>query len=218
MYLHREGYGILFKYLGIFLVFILAVQGLSVDYPLITKGVSIFLGIVYLWMISFFRIPKRTLTYDENKVIASADGKVVVIEKTFVKEHLNEERIQVSIFMSPLNVHINRSPIKGEVSYHKYHEGEYLVAYHPKSSSLNEHNSYAFKNDRAEIMIKQIAGKLARRIRFYVKKDQKVAQNEEIGFIRFGSRVDMFIPLNAKILVKHGQNVKGGVTPIAELA
>ena len=218
MYLHREGYGILAKYGFIFLFTYGGIYGLTVNTPIISQTVGILLLIIYLWMISFFRVPKRVMTMDPNLIIAPADGKIVVIEKTFVQEHLEEDRIQLSIFMSPFNVHINRSPIKGEVSYHKYHKGDYLVAYHPKSSELNERNSYAFKNDKVEVLIRQIAGKLARRICYYVPQGSKVDQNEEVGFIRFGSRVDVFIPLDAEILIEKDQQVKGGVTPLAKLA
>jgi len=218
MYLHREGYGILARYGFIFLFTYAGTYGLTVNTPIISQVVGILLLIIYLWMISFFRIPKRVMTTDPNLIIAPADGKVVVVEKTFVEEYLGEERIQLSIFMSPFNVHINRSPIKGKVSYHKYHKGEYLVAYDPKSSELNERNSYAFKNDRVEVLIRQIAGKLARRICYYIPQGNEVEQNEEVGFIRFGSRVDVFVPLDVEILIEKDQQVKGGVTPLAKLA
>ena len=218
MYLHRAGRGILIKYFGIFTAIIAALALLFPDHPQFSIGLSIILGSIYLWMMLFFRIPNRKMLIDETAVIAPADGKVVVIEKTIPDEYLKDPRIQVSIFMSPFNIHINRAPISGEVSYHKYHKGKYLVAYHPKSSKENEHNTYAIKNNKCEIMLKQIAGKMARRILYYAKPGQKLKQNDEIGFIRFGSRVDLFLPLNAEICVNLGQQVRSGQSIIAKLA
>ena len=217
MYIHRAGRGILIKYFGIFMALITAHALLLPDHQGISIGLSFFLGLIFLWMMLFFRIPERKMVFDETVVIAPADGKVVVIEKTFPDEYLKNARIQISIFMSPFNIHINRAPISGEVSYHKYHEGKYFVAYHPKSSKENEHNTYAIKNNKHEIMLKQIAGKMARRILYYAKPGQKLRQNDEIGFIRFGSRVDLFLPLDAEISVKLGEEVRSGQSIIAKL-
>jgi phosphatidylserine decarboxylase len=151
-------------------------------------------------------------------VLCPADGKVVVIEKVYEPEHLKTDCIQVSIFMSPLNVHVNRYPISGVVSYVKYHAGLYLVAWHPKSSTHNERTSVAIKNDQAEILMRQIAGKVARRIVWYAREGEQVLQGEDMGFIKFGSRVDVFLPLTAKVLVQLDQVVRGNETVLADLS
>jgi phosphatidylserine decarboxylase len=168
-----------------------------------------------VFIISFFRIPKRKLTIDENAIVAPADGKVVVIEEVQADEYFTDRRIQVSIFMSPLNVHVNRNPISGEVAYSEYHKGKYLVAWHPKSSTENERHSVAYRKNGREILVKQIAGAVAKRIVNYLKPGQQVIQAEEMGFIKFGSRVDLLLPLDAKLKVKIGDTPKGGVTVIA---
>jgi phosphatidylserine decarboxylase len=168
-------------------------------------------------MISFFRIPRRELTILANAVIAPADGKVVVIEEVQADEYFTDRRIQVSIFMSPLNVHVNRNPVGGEVVYSQYHKGKYLVAWHPKSSTENERHTVVYRNGNREILIKQIAGALAKRIVNYLTAGQKVEQSQEMGFIKFGSRVDIFLPLDAKINVKLGEIARGGVTVVATL-
>jgi phosphatidylserine decarboxylase len=151
-------------------------------------------------------------------VIAPADGKVVVIEETFEPEYFKDRRLQVSIFMSPLNVHVNRSPIDGVVKYMKYHPGKYLVAWHPKSSTDNERTTLVIENSKMPVLVRQVAGALARRICYYVKEGQSIKQNEEFGFIRFGSRVDVYLPLGTEIDVKIGQNVQGGITTLAHLS
>lgn len=171
-----------------------------------------------LFLISFFRIPNRKLTIDENSIIAPADGKVVVIEETFDTEYFQEKRLQVSIFMSPANVHVNRNPISGEVVYNKYHKGKYLVAWHPKSSTENERHSVVIKKGNTSILVKQIAGALAKRIVNYLSEGQKVNQGEELGFIKFGSRVDLLLPVGTKVHVNMNEMVKGGVTVIASLS
>ena len=148
-------------------------------------------------------------------VVAPADGKVVVIEETDVPEYFEDRRLQVSIFMSPFNVHVNRCPIPGQVKYVRYHKGKYLVAWHPKSSTENERTTVVFGHDKFDIMVRQIAGAVAQRICCYVRKGDKLNQNDEFGFIRFGSRVDVFLPLGTKVDVKIGDTVKGGVTILA---
>jgi len=153
----------------------------------------------------------------ENLVVAPADGKVVVIEEIIDVEYFNTKRIQVSIFMSPANVHVNRNPISGEVVYNQYHKGKYLVAWHPKSSTENERHSVVIKKGNTEILVKQIAGALAKRIVNYLQVGQKVAQTEEMGFIKFGSRVDLILPVGTKINVGLNEVVQGGVTVIATL-
>jgi phosphatidylserine decarboxylase len=169
---------------------------------------------VLLLIVAFFRIPTRVLTIDENAIIAPADGKVVVIEETVDEEYFKDKRLQVSVFMSPLNVHVNRNPVNGEVVYSKYHEGKYLVAWHPKSSTENERHSVVIKNGNCEILVKQIAGAVAKRIVNYLQPGQQVAQSTEMGFIKFGSRVDLLLPVGTKIEVNLNQPVKGGVTII----
>ena len=167
-------------------------------------------------MLIFFRNPKRLhVVRDTDLIMAPADGKVVVIEKTFEKEYLNAEVIQVSIFMSPLNVHSNRSPVAGDVVYQQYHPGEYLVAWHPKSSELNERNTLVIRRKQNLILIRQIAGKVARKIVSYTQVGATLTRGEEFGFIKFGSRVDVFLPVETTVLVKIGDHVKGGVTDIA---
>jgi len=170
-----------------------------------------------LFLISFFRIPNRLLTLSDGVIVAPADGKVVVIEEVVDPEYFNDKRLQVSIFMSPANVHVNRIPLSGEVVYNKYHKGKYLVAWHPKSSTENERHSVVIKNGQHEILVKQIAGALAKRIVNYLQVGQKVSQTAEMGFIKFGSRVDLLLPVNTKINVSLNQVVKGGVTVIATL-
>jgi len=177
----------------------------------------IFIGSLSLliFLISFFRIPKRKLTTQDNAVVAPADGKVVAIEEVEADEYFSDRRIQVSIFMSPLNVHVNRNAVSGEVLYSEYHKGKYLVAWHPKSSIENERHTVVYKTNGKTLLIKQIAGALAKRIVNYLQAGQQVKQGEEMGFIKFGSRVDILLPLNAKIQVKIKDNVKGGVTVVA---
>jgi len=171
---------------------------------------------LFIFFAQFFRNPKRKLTLDEHSFVSPADGKVVVIEKVIENEYLKEERIQVSVFMSPLNVHLNRVPISGTLEYYRYHKGLYLVAFHPKSSELNERNTAVITTpDGKKFLMRQIAGAVARRICFYLKQGEKVKQGEELGFIKFGSRMDLYLPLDAKIQVQMGQAVKAGQTVIA---
>ena len=170
-----------------------------------------------LFLISFFRIPNRDLTINDNSIIAPADGKVVVIEETVDTEYFKDKRLQVSIFMSPANVHVNRNPINGSVVYNQYHKGKFLVAWHPKSSTDNERHSVVLRNGEKEILVKQIAGALAKRIVNYLQVGQKVSQTQEFGFIKFGSRVDMLLPVGTKLNVELNQIVKGGVTVIGTL-
>jgi phosphatidylserine decarboxylase len=176
-------------------------------------ALSVFLLVTIL---QFFRNPKRSIVFDDNAIIAPADGKVVVIEETVENEFLKQKCIQVSIFMSPINVHINRYPISGEVMYATYHPGLFLVAWHPKSSTENERTTVAVKHANGKtILFRQVAGALARRIVMYAKKGDTAKQGDEFGFIKFGSRVDLFLPLDAKINVSLNQKVKGRQTVIA---
>ena len=173
----------------------------------------------FLLILQFFRSPIFSITQNQNQVLAPADGKVVVIEETEETEYLKEKRKQISIFMSPVNVHVNRMPVEGSISYFKYHPGKYLVAWHPKSSTENERTTVVARmKNGTEVLFRQIAGALARRIKCYVSEGQVLEQGEEFGFIKFGSRVDVFLPLDAKILVTVGEKTKGGRTVLAELS
>ena len=173
---------------------------------------------LWVFIISFFRIPTRTYTQDEGAIISPADGKVVVIEETIDTEFFNEKRLQISVFMSPANVHVNRYPISGKVIYSKYHKGKYLVAWDPKSSTENERHSVVISNQSITLLVKQIAGAVARRIVNYAEPEQAVKQNEELGFIKFGSRVDLLLPVSTIPTVKIGDHVKNGVTVLARIS
>lgn len=177
-------------------------------------SVSAFLLITVL---QFFRHPSRKWHIDAGKIISPADGKIVVIEETVENEFFKDKRIQISVFMSPTNVHVNRYPISGKVELVKYHAGKFLVAYDPKSSTDNERTTVVVKhNNGSQILFRQIAGALARRIVFYCKEGDEAKQSSEFGFIKFGSRVDIFLPLNAKVFVSKNQVVRGGITPLAK--
>lgn len=174
--------------------------------------------IFLFFVVAFFRVPNIKVPVGDDLVIAPAEGKVVVIEKVMVDEFLKEERMQVSIFMSPLNVHINRAPVSGRINYYRYHPGKYLVAWHPKSSTNNERTSICFEMSNGVcVFMRQIAGAVARRIAFYKEVEDKVSAADEVGFIRFGSRVDIFLPLEANLKVEIGDKTKGGETIIAHL-
>jgi phosphatidylserine decarboxylase len=218
MTIHREGYKsiaiatLIFGAINVSVYFFLSTSLLWLCNIIfiLTLGLLLFL-------VSFFRIPKRKLTIIDGAVVAPADGKVVVIEETTDVEYFKDKRLQVSIFMSPANVHVNRNPMDGEVVYNQYHKGKFLVAWHPKSSTDNERHSVVIKKDNIEILVKQIAGALAKRIINYLQVGQKVKQTEEMGFIKFGSRVDLLLPVGTKINVTLNQAVQGGVTVIATL-
>jgi phosphatidylserine decarboxylase len=217
MTIHKEGYKIIAISTILFgVINILSFYFLSFSIPILTWLIFIATFALLIFVISFFRIPNRQLTVRENAIVAPADGTVVAIEEVLADEYFTDRRIQVSIFMSPLNVHVNRNPVSGDVAYSQYHKGKYLVAWHPKSSTENERHSVAYRKNGKEILVKQIAGALAKRIINYLQAGQKVQQTAEMGFIRFGSRVDMLLPLDAKILVKIGDKPEGGVTVIAE--
>ena len=218
MTIHKEGYksiGIAALVFG--LINIATIAFLSESYPRTSAIIFIVSVILFLFIVSFFRIPYRSLTKGEREVVCPADGKVVVIEEILEEEYFNDKRLQVSIFMSPANVHVNRNPVSGEVIYNKYHKGKYLVAWHPKSSTENERHSVVIKNQKGEVLVKQIAGALAKRIVNYLSIGQEVHQGNELGFIKFGSRVDVILPLGTKVNVQLNQMVKGGVTVLATL-
>src|ERR1035437_7186207 len=218
MKIHKEGYrtialaALLFGVINIVDFFFF-----SASSPIIGSIIFFCTLVLLLFIISFFRSPKRTITISHHEVICPADGKVVVIEETVDPEYFNDKRIQVSIFMSPANVHLNRVPMSGEVLYRQYHKGKYLVAWNPKSSAENERHSVVIKNDIAIILVKQIAGAMAKRIVNYLKVGQQVTQGAEMGFIKFGSRVDVLLSTNATVDVKLNQLVKGGVTVLATI-
>ena len=218
MTIHREGYAPLLFTAGTLLVINYGVSSFTswpTPWPQLILALSI---ILFLLILQFFRNPKISTNLDDNSVYAPADGKVVVIEKTQELEYFDEPRLQVSIFMSPLNVHVNRNPVSGVIKMFKYHAGKYLVAWHPKSSTDNERTTMVVETASGiDILVRQIAGAVARRIKYYVNEGDSVTQGEEFGFIRFGSRVDLFLPLESKILVKVGQKTTGGKTIIANL-
>ncbi len=218
MKIHKEGYrSIAIAVLVFGIINFIFFYFFSVRFP-ITEWIIFAASIVlFLFIISFFRSPKRTFTLSHHQVICPADGKVVVIEEITDVEFFHDRRIQVSIFMSPANVHLNRIPMTGEVQYSQYHKGKYLVAWHPKSSTENERHSVVIKSDSAEILVKQIAGAVAKRIVNYLKVGQVVEQGAEMGFIKFGSRVDVLLPVNTELNVKLNQVVKGGVTVLATI-
>lgn len=218
MGIHKEGRTLLF----VLLVVLASINWAMVYFfPAASAIQNIVLGIsivIYVLILQFFRNPSFSVPKNDLHVLAPADGKVVVIEETDEPEHLKSRRMQISIFMSPLNVHVNRTPVGGSVSYYKYHPGEYLVAWDPKSSTSNERTTVAIKMSRGtEILFRQIAGALARRIKCYISAGQPVEQGQEFGFIKFGSRVDVFLPLDAEVMVKRGDTARGGRTVIAKL-
>jgi len=181
----------------------------------IVLGISI---ILFVFLLSFFRVPDRSIkSVDDHLILSPCDGKVVVIEKVFESEYIKEECWQISIFMSPLNVHINWFPSSGKVLYAKYHPGKYLVAWHPKASTENERTSICYESLGKKILLRQVAGALARRIVYYAKENINYMQGEEIGFIKFGSRVDIYLPLEADIKVKLDEKVKGNISHIASI-
>ena len=221
MKIHREGYLIIAIGLSILIV----IQGLNYYLWTITEWTWLYIlltvgAIVMAYLIvQFFRVPNITFVGGENEIISPADGKIVVIEEVEETEYFNDKRIQVSIFMSPLNVHANFNPIGGKVKLAKYHKGLFLVAWHPKSSTDNERTTFVIEHSSGkEVLFRQIAGAVARRICYYVQKDDKVKAGEEFGFIKFGSRVDLLLPLDTKLNVKIGDKVKGRITKIGELS
>lgn len=213
MKIHKEGYRSIIIAIIIFAVINLATLFFISKYsPLLGWLIFVVTFCLLLFIFSFFRIPRRTHTQGENSIVAPCDGTVVVIEEVQADEYFKDKRLQLSIFMSPLNVHVNRNPVTGKVVYSQYHPGKYLVAWHPKSSTDNERHSVVYSANGKEVLVKQIAGALAKRIVNYLKPGDKVEQSGEMGFIKFGSRVDLLLPLDTQIDVKINQKVKGGVT------
>ena len=216
MTIHREGYTTIAIALLVIFVSNALVHYFVPDNVVVVWLVYILSFLLLVTVLQFFRHPKRGIVTNDAAVLCPADGKVVVIEETEETEYFKDKRIQVSIFMSPVNVHVNRNPVGGVVKFFRYHPGKYLVAWHPKSSTLNERTSIAVEcAPGREVLFRQIAGALARRIVWYVKEGDKVVQGQEFGFIKFGSRVDVFLPLGTKVDVKIGDVVKGGLTTLA---
>lgn len=218
MTFHKEGY----TSLALTILFIFVLNALiSFYFPdahVVKWIVYILSFLLFATIVQFFRSPVLHISKNESQVLCPADGKVVVIEETDEPEFLKDRRIQLSVFMSPVNVHVNRNPISGVVKYFKYHPGKYLVAWHPKSSTENERTTVVTENSEGtQVLFRQIAGALARRIVWYVKEGDVVEQGQQFGFIKFGSRVDIFLPLGTKINVELNQVVKGGRTVLAEL-
>ncbi|MEO8822209.1 MAG: phosphatidylserine decarboxylase family protein [Ginsengibacter sp.] len=218
MNIHKEGYRTIAISVLVFgAINIIFFYFFSAGMPFLSWvvfGVSL---IMLLFIISFFRSPKRNFIVAHHQVICPADGKVVVIEETMESEYFKDKRLQVSIFMSPANVHINRIPMSGKVEYSQYHKGKYLVAWNPKSSTQNERHSVVIKSDTAIILVKQIAGAMAKRIVNYLNVGENVSQGNEMGFIKFGSRVDVLLPVGTELNVSLNQKVKGGITVLATI-
>jgi phosphatidylserine decarboxylase len=218
MAIHKEGYKILAVGL-IVLIIINVITGIVwSDNSLVKWTFAILTVLLYVFILFFFRLPARNLEPDPGLIYAPADGKVVVIEETVEKEYFKDTRLQISIFMSPFNMHSNRYPVSGYIKYVNYHPGHYMVAWHPKSSELNERSSVVIETEKGtEILIRQIAGAVARRIVTYAKKDQAVIQGDELGFIKFGSRVDIFLPVGTEVEVPILQQVKANKSIIAKI-
>lgn len=215
MRIHREGKNILYTAtLGL-----LSVHFIFARWGVLGRGYALFTVtsmLLYAWMIYFFRDPRRRIVLREQCVLAPADGKIVAVQEVYEGEYFQDKRLQVSIFMSPFNVHVNRNPIAGDVKFLKYHPGKYWVAWHPKSSTKNERTTIVIEGvSGTQVLFRQIAGFLARRIKLYLQEGDRVKQGSECGFIRFGSRVDVFLPLDVKVVVNLGDQVKGGVSILA---
>jgi len=212
---HKEGHKII-----VITFIITVVLSLLVNHFVTTEWLRISLLLTFMVLLvailQFFRNPKRNVTPDEDHILSPVDGKVVVIEEVFEKEYFKEKRLQISVFMSPLNVHVTRFPVGGNIVFSEYHSGKYLVAWHPKSSEENERTTVVINTDRfGDILYRQIAGAMAKRIVNYAKEGEHVVQADESGFIKFGSRVDVFLPLDAKVKVSLNEKVKGGISILA---
>ena len=214
---HKEGHKIIFATL-VFIVASFLLIDSFIQIAWLQTFLEIILLIFFILILQFFRNPKRQTILNNSQVLAPVDGKVVVIEEVFEKEYFKEKLIQVSVFMSPLNVHVTRYPVGGNIAYSKYHPGKYFVAWHPKSSEENERTTVVVDNNTyGKVLYRQIAGAMARRIVNYAKENNEVTQGADSGFIKFGSRVDLFLPLDTNIIVKLNQKVRGGQSVIAEL-
>ena len=213
---HKEGYKIILA--SFFLTTLVVIITEQITNSYLRNGIQIIALIEFILILQFFRNPKRKTKINKENIISSVDGKVVIVKKVFEKEYFNDERIQVSVFMSPLDVHVTRHPVSGLVKFSKYHPGKYLVAWLPKSSELNERTTIVVNNEVfGDVMFRQIAGALARRIVNYSKEGLNVVQGTDAGFIKFGSRVDLFLPTDIKLKVQEGDVVKGGIDIIARI-
>ena len=213
---HKEGQTIIFVSLLIVGSLFLMMDFIGI--PWLIKTLQIGLLLIFILILQFFRNPKRNIQLNDAQVISPVDGKVVVIEEVHEPEFFNDKRLQVSIFMSPINVHVTRYPIGGKIIFSKYHPGDYLVAWHPKSSEKNERTTVVVENFKfGKVLYRQIAGALARRIVNYAEEGHNVVQGSDAGFIKFGSRVDLFLPLDTKLNIKLNQKVRGGETIIGKL-
>ena len=216
---HKEGHQIILHTFLIVTVLVLIAEYQFASLAILKWGIQLLSLIAFVLVLQFFRNPKRSTPKNEAQIIAPVDGKVVIIEEVFEKEYFKEKRLQVSIFMSPLNVHVTRYPVRGKIVFSKYHPGKYLVAWHPKSSELNERTTIVVNTESfGDIMYRQIAGAVARRIVNYAEVGDEAEQGEDAGFIKFGSRVDLFLPLGTPLDIQLNQSVKGGVQPIAHKA
>jgi phosphatidylserine decarboxylase len=216
MKIHKEGHKIIFTTLficaAILVVINLIFPSQTYFHLVLYIGISVIIGVV----IRFFRIPSRPMQSDPDIILCPADGTIVAIEEVYEQEFFNEQRLQVSVFMSPNNVHVNLYPVSGKIIYTNYNPGSFLVAWHPKSSAENERTTVVIqKDEKNAVMVRQIAGALARRIVCYAKTGERITQGYELGFIKFGSRVDLLLPMSSKVLVSLDQKVKGGQTAIA---
>ncbi|MCX6322121.1 MAG: phosphatidylserine decarboxylase family protein [Bacteroidia bacterium] len=218
MHIHKEGYKILFFGFMALLILNVIVNVIWVDLELVRWAFIICSLMFYIFVLFFFRLPARTMQPDPGLIYAPADGKVVVIEETMENEYFKDMRLQISIFMSPFNMHSNRYPVSGRIKYVGYHPGQNMVAWHPKSSELNERSTIVIETkEGTEILLRQIAGAVARRIVTYAKENQNVMQGDELGFIKFGSRVDVFLPLGTEVEIPILQQVKANKSIIAKI-
>ncbi len=213
---HKEGYKIIFISLVSFVAAIILIDEFTASIPWLRMTLMLVVLFFFVMILQFFRNPKRTVALNESHIIAPVDGKVVVIEEVFEAEYFKDKRLQVSIFMSPINVHVTRYAMSGKINFSKYHPGKYLVAWHPKASTENERTTVVIENNTfGEILYRQIAGALAKRIVNYAQEGTQVIQGEDAGFIKFGSRVDLYLPLGTKVNVKLNEKAVGGKTIIA---
>jgi phosphatidylserine decarboxylase len=218
MKLHREGYAIIARTLFIILILSILNYWFFLKSTMLFWILELILFSVLILIVQFFRVPSRNCSFGEDEIVCPADGKIVVVEEVMENEYFKEKRIQISIFMSPLNVHANFFPIGGRVTYVKYHPGLFLVAWHPKSSTDNERSSIVVRNTKGtEVLFRQIAGALARRICYYAQVGKTVQKGDEFGFIKFGSRIDVFLPINSIVDVKVGDVVKAKLTRLARI-
>jgi phosphatidylserine decarboxylase len=215
MTIHKEGTLIIFTFLLLLAVMDAGIYFFFFSLPVVFWIVSGLSFIFFLLLIYFFRIPARQVIPDENKILSPADGKIVAVEETEETEYFHDRRLKVSVFMSPFHVHVNWFPVSGKVSYYHYHPGTYLVAWHPKSSEKNERTSVVIETPHSPVLLRQIAGAVARRIICYAKTGETYRQGAQLGFIRFGSRVDIFLPLGTEVNVKLNEKVRGNTTVIA---